>query len=100
MTKSSLHTHGCKGCHLSYEDACGNHRENDLCSTCKTGKPGLYNGQPCGIYQPQACCFEQARPARKDELTTYKLSPSCPWFLCNACKRQYPFSRPKEVEAS
>lgn len=90
-TYKGMHAHGCTRCQARYEDTCPSASVNALCGTC-TGS---------GIWQvlhdnrlAKDCCRAHSRPASKHDLSTYRLSPGCPWFICTACARTHPYRNP------
>jgi hypothetical protein len=102
VAEKRLHRHGCRKCYKTYEDACDEPKENEFCYLCATGRPGLYDR--LGTWAPGECCFEHCRPPRKnklksgDEYSTYTLSPGCPWWICDRCKRTFPYEKPRRPE--
>lgn len=93
MKKDGVHAHGCVGCKGRFEDACGDPKSWPKCANCNTGRqvrsPLLIESR-----LPIACCRELSRPARKDELHTFRLYQECPWFICPKCARTFPFANP------
>lgn len=91
----ALHAHGCLKCKARYEDACATPKVNEYCYQCRTGRQGWTD--LIEARKPKACCRESSRPARKEELATYKLVGSAPWFICPVCARTQPFLNPREI---
>jgi hypothetical protein len=85
MAKPELHYHVCKQCKRRYPDACATPKDNKVCSTCRSGRLSIHMQ---GI-APRPCCYEHLRVARKDELKTYRLAGTDPWWICAACCRQF-----------
>lgn len=85
MAKAEMHYHACTHCRRRYPDACTKTKANDVCNTCVTGRLSIY---AYGI-EPRPCCYENLRVARKDELKTYKLAGTGPWWICTVCCRQF-----------
>jgi hypothetical protein len=86
------HYHGCKRCHIRYDDACQNPEENELCAGCRGGKPWVELVENA-MARPH--CRSSARLADKDEISLYKLVGSAIWFICQVCKRTFPYDDPK-----
>lgn len=87
MPKPELHYHGCHNCRRRYPDACETPTKNGICPSCKTGRLSIHM---TGI-EPRECCRASARVANKNDLKTYRLRGSSPWWLCMECARQFPF---------
>lgn len=85
MAKPELHYHACKFCRRRYPDACTTPKDNGKCPTCRMGRLSVHM---TGI-EPRPCCYEHLRVARKDELKTYRLTGSNPWWICTECCRQF-----------
>ena len=54
------------------------------CYECSTRRESPYTFG----YLPRDCCVLQARPVRKDEYKTYRLTgPVEDWWICPECRR-------------
>jgi hypothetical protein len=79
---SDLHFHRC-GCGMPAR-CYGRDCVEAECSQCRTGKWSSY----LWGYLPHDCCLLNARPLRKDELSTYRLAPPwAGWWTCPTCHR-------------
>lgn len=87
MAKPTLHYHSCteKDCRQRYPDACDTPTVNDVCRSCRQGRPSVHQ---IGI-DPRPCCGDNLRVANKNDLKTYKLRGPGPWWLCMKCGRQF-----------
>lgn len=92
----SVHAHGCTGCRERYEDSCLYPNNNGECLNCETGRPSR---MPLLILSrmPHTCCFLASRLARKDEVEKRNLSRACQWFICETCRRTFPYLNPSKV---
>ena len=90
------HAHGCTTCHGRYEDNCADSATNAQCGPCRGHAPWVLL---VASRLPKDCCRAHSRPADKDQMKLYRLSPACDWFRCTACSRTFPFSNPTEVAA-
>ena len=79
-----LHRHGCTTCSGTYEDACGNPRENRLCTDCRD----VPHSAPLWEknLRPVECCGA-ARKATPEERVTYRLGGDAEWWICPKCFR-------------
>jgi hypothetical protein len=96
VTKEGVHAHGCVRCKVRFEDACGLPTDWPVCPNCKTGRSVLWQ-QLIDNRLPIACCRANARPIRKDEVSSYRTWQDCDWFICTKCARTFPFRNPKEI---
>lgn len=90
--RKDAHAHGCRRCHTRYRDACSNPQTNDLCFSCRTGRPGfveLLAGQA-----PRDCCHVHHRLVSREEKASYTLAGDCSWLICVTCKRTFPYEVP------
>jgi hypothetical protein len=95
--KGTLHAHGCIRCHLRYQDACRQHTEDGLCTSCRGGKAWqllIDNASP------KDCCTATARLVTKDERSSYRLAGAHVWFICATCKRTHPFDPKSSIPPS
>ncbi len=90
------HAHGCTTCRARYEDNCGTSNVNGECGPCRGFQPWSLL---IASRLPKDCCRVHSRPADKDEMKLYRLSPACDWFRCTACARTQPFRNPTEVQS-
>lgn len=83
----SLHAHGCRQCHIRYQDACPTPAEDATCKGCRGLRVWqlLIDGAAS-----KDCCIATARLVTKDEKDTYRLAGSHLWFICTVCKRTQP----------
>lgn len=92
MAKPGVHLHCCS-CGDTFTCACRQPTDNPRCIPCigGTGDSLIAQGR-----RPRACCVAQIRPARKDEVVSYRLAGSKPWLICGECKRPFTY-RPTEA---
>jgi hypothetical protein len=81
------HAHGCKDCHVRYDDACTTPPVDGQCTTCRGG---LAWQLLIDSAAPHDCCRERSRLVRKEEKETYRLSGAHLWFICAQCSRTHP----------
>lgn len=83
----NLHAHGCRDCHIRYEDACATPAADGACKACR----GLRVWQLLiDNAAPKDCCVDTARMVTKDEKKAYRLAGAHLWFICQTCKRTHP----------
>ena len=82
------HAHGCRRCHIRYEDACRTPTSDDLCTACRGGRAWQLLIDNAAVH---SCCFLSARLVRKDEKATYRLAGTVLWFICTRCARTHPY---------
>ena len=92
--RTSQHRHFCsdRNCRRSYQcqaviylhDGCPEPRQNARCAQCRGGAESrMYAG-----WEPRECCRNNvAQVTNRDELLSYKLGGSGPWFKCKTCAR-------------
>lgn len=93
MAKSGTHLHGCPTCGLTFVCGCRDYRSDPRCIPCIGGheKTAIHFGR-----MPIACCRHLSRQARKDEIATYRLAGSQPWWICAECKRTFTYQPTEE----
>ena len=81
-----LHYHQCSRelCGRIISCAC-DHAELDL--PCKECRIGRLRAMTDVNRDPQRCCVDNSRPVMKDEIKTYLLAGTKPWFICRTCAR-------------
>lgn len=93
MKRDGVHAHGCVGCKVRFEDACGDPQSMELCADCRVGRPVL-SRLLIESRLPVACCRELSRPLRGEERHTFRIYQDIPWFVCPKCCRTFPFRNP------
>ncbi len=86
------HAHACRRCRVRYTDACTQRTEDDLCTSCRGGRPWQLLIDNAA---PHDCCYDHSRLATKDEKTLYLLAGRSNWFICATCRRTHP-TRPRK----